>query len=82
METSKEAEHKRWATIGSGIALGATGAAAFTTLAPALTGVFLGTAMLSGGFAAYNFYKRLEDEQSKPDDKIQDKHTDVGSRKS
>jgi len=81
METSKETEHKKWASIGSGIALGATGAAAFTTAVPALTGIFLGTAMLSGGVAAYNYYKRLEDEQSDTNSKDEIKPSDTDDHK-
>jgi hypothetical protein len=56
-------EHKKFTTLGSGIALGATGVAAFTTAAPVLTGVFVGAALISSGVAAYNYYKALGEEK-------------------
>jgi hypothetical protein len=56
-------EHKKNTSISSSIALGATGIAAFTTGLPIATGILVGTAVLSSGIAAYNYYKALEDER-------------------
>ncbi len=58
----EEHEYKKWTSVGSGIALAASGAAAFTTAAPVLTGVFIGTAALSSTIAAYNWYRKMKED--------------------
>ena len=53
--------HWRSGELASKIALGATGVAAFVPAMPLATGLFLGTAALSGSFAAYQYYKGLKE---------------------
>ena len=60
---TKLATHKNLTSVSSSIALGAAGIAAFTTAFPVVTGVLVGTGLLSSGVAAYNFYQSLEDEK-------------------
>ena len=61
MSNEDHPDYDKGLSFGSTLAVAATGAAAFTS-APLLTGIFIGTAALSSGFAAYNYYKAAKDE--------------------
>ena len=65
---NKEEIFKKNATFGSGIALTATGIAAFTTALPAMTGVCVTAGLLGSGYAAFNYYKSLQAGQKSDQD--------------
>lgn len=62
---NKEDSYKTFTGISSGVALAATGIAAFTPIAPIAAGIFIGTAVLGSGIATFSYYKSLEEHRKK-----------------